>query len=156
MVRRLVVGLLAAVLVAGIAGGVSAQKPAGVIDSIDAEWSGVQTDLLEVRRMSDNTIRVRWRYRNTGDKEVQLYAQQSVNLLRSDTYLLDPVNKKKLFVVTDGQGRPIGTDVGESFRVKPKETYTAWAKFPAPPANVEKITVVIAKTPPFEDVPIGK
>jgi hypothetical protein len=156
MARRLVVGLLAAVLVAGIAGGVSAQKPAGVIDTIDAEWSGVQTDLLEVRRMSDNTIRVRWRYRNTGDKEVALYAHDAVYLLKLETYLLDPANKKKMFVVTDAKGHPIGTDIGQSFRVKPKESWTAWAKFPAPPANVEKITVVIAKTPPFEDVVIGK
>jgi hypothetical protein len=156
MIRRLVVGLFAALLVSGIAGGVSAQKPAGVIDSVDAEWSGVQTDLLEVRRMSDNTIRVRWRWRNTGDKEVGLYAQDAAELLRSETYLLDPANKKKMLVVTDATGRPIGTDIGSSFRVKPKESYAAWAKFPAPPASVEKITVVIAKTPPFEDVAIGK
>jgi hypothetical protein len=156
MIRRLIVGLFAALLVSGIAGGVGAQKPAGVIDSVDAEWSGVQTDLLEVRRMSDNTIRVRWRWRNTGDKEVALYAQQSFNLLHTETYLLDPANKKKLFVVTDAKGQAIGTNIGDSFRVKPKESYAAWAKFPAPPANVEKITVVIAKTPPFEDVPIAK
>ena len=156
MIRRLVVGLFVALLVSGIAGGVSAQKPAGVIDSIDAEWSGVQTDLLEVRRMSDNTIRVRWRWRNTGDQDVALYAQDSFNLLQTETYLLDPANKKKLFVVTDAKGYAIGTNIGASFRVKPKESYAAWAKFPAPPANVEKITVVIAKTPPFEDVAIGK
>ena len=156
MIRRLIVGLFAALLVSGIAGGVSAQKPAGVIDSIDAEWSGVQTDLLEVRRMSDNTIRVRWRWRNTGDKEVALYAHDAADLLRSETYLLDPANKKKLFVVTDGKGQPIGTDIGNSFRMKPKDSYAAWAKFPAPPANVEKITVVIGKTPPFEDVAITK
>lgn len=156
MARRLVVGLLAAMLVSGIAGGVSAQKPAGVLDSIDAEWSGVQTDLLEVRRMSDNTLRVRWRYRNTGDKEVALYGAEAVYLLRLETYLLDPVNKKKLFVVTDAKGYPIGTDMGQSFRVKPKESWSGWAKFPAPPANVEKITVVIGKTPPFEDIVIGK
>jgi hypothetical protein len=120
---------------------VGAQKPAGVIDTVDAEWSGVQTDLLEVRRMSDNTVRVRWRSRNTGDKEVALYAHDAADLLKSETYLL---------------GRPIGTDIGSSFRVKPKESYAAWAKLPAPPANVEKVTVVIAKTPPFEDVVIGK
>jgi len=156
MARRLVVGLLAAVLVAGMADGVSAQKPAGVIDTIDAEWSGVQTDLLEVRRMSDNTLRIRWRYRNTGDTEVALYAHDALYLLKLETYLLDPANKKKLFVVTDAKGHPIGTDIGATFRVKPKESWTGWAKFPAPPANVEKITVVIGKTPPFEDVVIGK
>ena len=43
-----------------------------------------------------------------------------------------------------------------SFEVKAKESYSGWAKFPAPPANVEKVTIVIPKTPPFEDVPIAK
>jgi hypothetical protein len=89
-------------------------------------------------------------------QEVALYAADAADLLRSETYLLDPANKKKHFVVTDAGGRPIGTDIGMSFRVKPKESYAAWAKFPAPPAGIEKITVVIAKTPPFEDVAIGK
>jgi len=154
--RTFVWGALGIALLALGAAPVDAQKPAGVIDTVDAEWSGVETDLLEVRRMSDNTIRVRWRWRNNGDKEVGLYAHDAADLLRTETYLLDPVNKKKLLVVTDAKGRPIGTDIGMSFRVKPKESYAAWAKFPAPPANVEKITVVIAKTPPFEDVPIAK
>lgn len=156
MAQKFVVAMFGLILLALGAIPAGAQKPAGVIDTADAEWSGVQTDLLEVRRMSDNTIRVRWRWRNTGDKDVSLGAQDSVNLLRSETYLLDPANKKKLLVVTDAGGRPIGTVVGEAFKVKPKESYAAWAKFPAPPANVEKITVVIAKTPPFEDVPIAK
>jgi hypothetical protein len=154
--RTFVVGALGLALLGLGAIPAGAQKPAGVIDTVEAEWSGVQTDLLEVRRMSDNTIRVRWRWRNTGDTAVQLYAAESVNLMRTETYLLDPVNKKKLLVVTDAKGTPIGTNVGESFRVKPKESYSAWAKFPAPPADVQKITVVIAKTPPFEDVEIGK
>jgi len=154
--RTFVWGALGIALLALGAAPVDAQKPAGVIDTLDAEWSGVETDLLEVRRMSDSTVRVRWRWRNNGDKEVALYAHDAADLLRTETYLLDPVNKKKLLVVTDAKGRPIGTDIGMSFRVKPKESYAAWAKFPAPPANVEKITVVIAKTPPFEDVTIAK
>lgn len=154
--RTVVVGALGLALLGLGALPVNAQKPAGVIDTLDAEWSGVQTDLLEVRRMSDNTIRVRWRWRNTGDKEASVVASQAASLLRSETYLLDPVNKKKMLVVTDAKGHPIATDIGMSFRVKPKESFSAWAKFPAPPADVEKITVVIAKTPPFEDVPIAK
>ena len=154
--RIFIVGALGITLLGLGAVPVGAQKPAGVIDTVDAQWSGVQTDLLEVRRMSDNTIRVRWRWRNTGDNEVALYAHDAADLLRSETYLLDPANKKKHLVVTDPGGRPIGTDIGSSFTVKPNESYAAWAKFPAPPANVEKITVVIAKTPPFEDIAIGK
>src|SRR5687768_14110793 len=86
----------------------SAQKPADALDSIDAEWAGVQTDLLEVRRMSDNTVRVRWRWRNTTDKTVHLFGSDGGNnAMKSDSYLLDPVNKKKHLAVTDAGGKVI-------------------------------------------------
>lgn len=151
--------ILAGLMATGVALAVRparAQKPAGTIDSADAEWPGVQTDLLEVRRMSDNTVRVRWRWRNTGDKDVSVVASEVANLLRRETYLLDPANRKKHYVVTDAKGTPVGTALGLSFRLKAKDSAALWAKFPAPPAGVEKVTVVIAKTPPFEDVAISK
>lgn len=117
---------------------------------------GVQTDLLEVKWMSGNTIRVRWRWRNTAGKKAHLfYSDSGRDALKEHSYLLDPVNKKKHFVVTDAQGKVIGTALGW-LDLKPNEGFTVWAKFLAPPPNVEKITVVIAKTPPFEDVPLTK
>jgi hypothetical protein len=131
---------------------VSAQKPPDALDSIDAEWSGVQTDLLEVKRMSDNTVRVRWRWRNTSDQKITLFStDQAVQALKQESYLIDPANKKKHLAVTDSKGKVVGTALGFT-SLKPKETLSVWAKFPAPPAGVDKITVVIAKTPPFEDV----
>jgi hypothetical protein len=106
--------------------------------------------------MSDNTVRVRWRWRNGGEKEASVPASETVELLRVQTYLLDPANKKKHFVVTDEKGNPIGSNIPPGFRIKPKDSFSAWAKFPAPPPEVAKITVVIAKTPPFEDIAISK
>jgi hypothetical protein len=32
--------------------------------------------------------------------------------------------------------------------------YTWWAKFPAPPPEVKKITLMTPVTSPFEDIPI--
>jgi hypothetical protein len=148
---------VALAVAAGLVGTAAAQKAPGVIETADAEWSGVQTDLLEVKRMSDNTIRVRWRWRNTGDKDVAVPEHLVLKILREETYLLDPVNKKKHHVVTDAKGSPIATEIPrQTFHLKAKESFSAWAKFPAPPANVEKVTVVIAKTPPFEDIPVTK
>ena len=131
---------------------VGAQKPPDALDSIDAEWAGIQTDLLEVRRMSDNTVRVRWRWRNTGAKSAHLFSSdEGRDALKQGTYLLDPVNKKKHFAVTDAGGKVVGTALGFT-DLDAKGAISVWAKFPAPPAGVDKITVVIAKTPPFEDV----
>jgi hypothetical protein len=157
MRRKILAGLLGSLLLAiGGLGPATAQKQAGVIETADAGWSGVQTELLEARRMSDDTVRVRWRWRNTTDKKVHLFSGgEGDKALKQDAYVLDPKNKKKHLVVTDSQGKLIGsalawTDLG------PKESLAVWAKFPAPPADVDKITVVIPKTPPFEDIAISK
>lgn len=57
MRRRLSAGLTGASLMSLIGATVGgAQKPPGIIDSMEAKWSGVKTDLLEVKRMSDHTI----------------------------------------------------------------------------------------------------
>ncbi len=144
--------LLSVVVLVSTAIRVDAQKPPDALDSVDAEWSGVQTDLLEVRRMSDNTVRVRWRWRNTAAKSVHLFStDEARNALKLETYLIDPANKKKHFAVTDSGGKVVGTALGY-LDLDPKGTTSVWAKFPAPPAGVDKITVVIARTPPFEDV----
>lgn len=134
----------------------TAQKADDVLESAETEWPGVRTELLEVKRMADNTVRLRWRWRNTGDKSVRIHVRGT---LKSQTYLLDPVNKKKHLVVTDSKGKPIGSEAGDAggdVTLKAGQALPLWAKFPAPPADVEKITVVIAKTPPFEGVPVAK
>jgi hypothetical protein len=147
------VTLLGVVLVGLVAPSmVRAQKPPDALESMDAEWSGIQTDLLEVKRMSDNTVRVRWRWRNTTDKAVHLLStSDAAKALKEGAYLIDAKNKKKHFSVTDAQGKVIGTALGFT-DLAPKQTIAVWAKFPAPPADVGQITVVVPRTPPFEDV----
>ncbi len=77
---------------------VRAQKPPDALESIDAEWSGIQTDLLEVKRMSDNTVRVRWRWRNTTDKTVQLLSSSdAAKALKEGAYLIDGKNRRSIF-----------------------------------------------------------
>ena len=155
--RTRLTGLLLVMVSLGlVAGPAGAQKAADVIETADAEWSGIQTDLLEVKRMSDNTVRVRWRWRNTTDTKVHLFSSgEGERALKQNAYVIDPKNKKKHLVVTDSQGKVIGTDIPFT-DLGPKKALAVWAKFPAPPADVDKITVVVPKTPPFEDIAIAK
>ncbi len=143
-----VVGVMCLVL-AGAAG--AQQKPA--IATQDSEVSGVQTDLLEVKRTSNDTVEVRWRWRNTTDKRVTITGSQG---LKEQTYLLDPVNKKKHLALTDAKGKVVGSSLPGSVILKAKDEISVWARFPAPPPDVGKVTVVITKTPPFEGVTIAK
>jgi hypothetical protein len=72
----------------------------------------------------------------------------------SGIHLIDAANKKKYFVMRDTDGACVcsrniaNTAVGSQS--------VLWAKFPAPPDDVQKITVEIPHFPPFEDVPISR
>jgi len=156
MASKVTVGLaVMALVICSRAAVVEAQKPTDVIESADSEWSGVRTELVEVKRMSDNTIRVRWRWRNTTNKPISIHVRVEIE----DTYLLDPVNKKKHLVVTDVKGHVIGSHIGDILgneEIAANQAIMVWVRFPAPPASVGKVSVVIARTPPFEDVAISK
>lgn len=151
LVVALAGSLLAGSLPAGAAGPPLAVK--------DSDISGVEVALLEVKRTSGDTVTVRWEYRNKGSQEREL---ERIGTNESDhfklagaAYLVDAGNKKKYLVVTDQNGIPLGSRA-TSFRVRPNDTLSIWAKFPAPPASVAKISVMIPLTPPFEDVVISK
>jgi hypothetical protein len=74
-------------------------------------------------------------------------------------YILDMDHKMKYIVITDAEKRPVAGKPGgqNSFiYLDPKQTLVTWAKFPAVPDGVEKVTVSIPGAAPFEDVPVSK
>lgn len=114
--------------------------------------SGIEVALMDVRRTSGDTVTVRWQYRNT------LTAGQDVDelwqnyVIADRAYLIDPGNKKKYLVVRDAANTPVASQHTNRHIAAGKST-ASWAKFPAPPPDVTKITVAIPNAPPFEDVP---
>ena len=40
--------------------------------------------------------------------------------------------------------------------IEPNKSVAVWARFPAPPENVEKVTIVVPHFLPIDDVPISK
>jgi hypothetical protein len=66
--------------------------------------------------------------------------------------LIDGVSKKKYFVVADSDGNCECSEHVDD--IKSKTQASLWAKFPAPPDNIQKITVVIPHFIPIDDVPI--
>lgn len=120
----------------------------------DHEVNGIQVALLEVKRTSGDTVTVKWQYRNTAS-EKKYVAEVYGHRAAEGAYLIDAVNKKKYLVVRDAGNTPVSSD-GRSDHIDPRATVTSWAKFPAPPADVTKITVNVKGVPPFEDVPVGQ
>ena len=74
-----------------------------------------------------------------------------------ETYLVDPVNRKKYLIVRDANDLPVGGQDGDPNRggLPAGQTLTAWAKFAAPADDVERISVYIPNVPLFEDIPIS-
>jgi hypothetical protein len=124
--------------------------------------TGVEVTLVEVKRTAGDSVTVRWRYRNTTGADAKLTKGGSSwydpYRLTAESFLIDPVNKKKYLVITDHERIPLTSKHGDwkGVTLAPGQTLSAWAKFPAPPADVEKVTVTITGVPPFEDVPVVK
>ncbi len=72
----------------------------------------------------------------------------------SGIHLLDPVNKKKYFVVTDAERKCVCSK--EIPDVEPGGKLNLWAKFPAPPPEVTKVSIEIPHFAPIDDVPISQ
>ena len=123
----------------------------GVLASENHEIPGVQVVLTELRRTSGDTVTLRLQFRNTTDKEVSDSLFYGTNIALR-TYLLD-ATRKKYTVLQDPDNRPVGY-VGPSSGVAPGATVPAWVRFPAPPADVTAVTVVVPGVPPFDDIPI--
>jgi hypothetical protein len=66
--------------------------------------------------------------------------------------LIDDASKKKYFVVADADGNCVCSEHVDD--IEPKTQATLWARFPAPPDDIQKITVVIPHFTPIDDVPI--
>jgi hypothetical protein len=69
-------------------------------------------------------------------------------------HLIDAANKKKYFVVRDADGTCVCSH--NIANIAAGSQSVLWAKFPAPPDDVQKITVEVPHFPPFEDVPITR
>ena len=69
-------------------------------------------------------------------------------------HLIDTQSKKKYFVITDSDGKVLSSN--DFPDIAPRSQIMVWAKFPAPPDDVQKITVEIPHFVPLEDVPISR
>ena len=75
-------------------------------------------------------------------------------LARRGVTLVDGANKKKYFVVRDTDTNCLcSRDIKD---IAPKSRVNLWAKFPAPPDDVQKISIVIPHFGPIDDVSISR
>jgi hypothetical protein len=138
----------------------AASAPSGVA-SADGERPGTRVDVMELKRASGGTITLKMAFVNDSDKAIgfgynfadpdhQIRDHGSIGAVQ----LVDPVGKKKYFVARDSEGKCVcSTQIPD---VAPHSRVSLWAKFPAPPDDVQKISIVIPHFQPLDDVTISR
>lgn len=143
---------LAVILLAACLGLIALKQAqaAAPLQSQETEISGVTADLTECKR-SEGVLTVKVRFTNTGDEK----AWFSIDTHHGgyDGFYVT-AESKKYFVLRDTDDEPLAPKELGGVWLEKNKTALWWAKFPAPPASVKKINLIIPKVLPFEDVPI--
>ena len=135
----------------------AAAKP--VLATADGEKEGSRVEVQELKRVSGGTVMLKFTMVNDGDKTLNFgyeFAQQGTPDFANigGVHLIDPVGKKKYLVVRDSQN---GCECSRSLHdLAAKSRVNLWARFPAPPDNVEKIGIIIPHFGPLDDVPLSR
>jgi len=146
--------LLAAAIAGPVATPVAAQSVAAALASTDSNVDGVVAEVIECKR-KDGVLTLKIRFRNTGTVAARLSV---VSRASYDTHYLT-AGSKKYFILRDAEKTPLAPAVDPSgslsTELPPGGTYTWWAKYPAPPADVKSVNVYTPVAPPMDDVPIS-
>jgi hypothetical protein len=142
-------GLLCALLV----------MPKAALAGVMAESStpGYRVEAIDLKRDGTGGVTLTLKIYNDLDKKADLACELRANGNEgcrqiTGVYLIDGANKKRYLVMRDSDGKCICTDTLTD--VGPKGSVTVWAKFPAPPDDVAKMTAVVPLFLPLDGVPV--
>ena len=102
----------------------------------------------------DNIFTVVLAYRNNGKDRARIYYKCA------GVYFIDDTEKKKYHVLKDSKNKWIGAPMNSagyiSKNIAAGGKQLVWFKFPAPPATVKSINLVIPGVLPFEELAISR
>jgi hypothetical protein len=138
-----------------------AAPAAVVIATADGEKAGTRVDITELKRSSDNTLTLKFAMVNDATEPLVFnynygdpdHSVKDFNSIGGVT-LVDGANKKKYFVVRDTENSCVCSHGLKDIPAKSRGN--VWAKFPAPPDDVQKISIVIPHFGPIDDVAISR
>jgi len=139
--------LAAAALVVGMPAISRAQTKAIATVETNMKATG---EIYECKR-KQGVLTIKVRFKAAGKAEL--------DLPYDTTYVVDVASGKKYAILRDSDKAPLATTSqgwGDRIReaVEPGGTFNAWWKFPAPPPTTKKISFILPKSEPAEDVPI--
>jgi hypothetical protein len=136
-------------------------QPTSATDGLgsgDGEQAGTKVVINDLKR-GGSTVMLKFTIYNDSNAELGVGMRFKADGYRenggrsfSGLHLIDSVSKKKYFVASDSDGNCLCSEHVDD--IGPKTQASLWAKFPAPPDNIQKITVEIPHFIPVDDVPI--
>ena len=132
----------------------------GIAAELKAEGTepGISILIQDLKRDESNSVTLRFQVINDSGKSFHAGCKwrEASNRACDEigaVHLIDNANKKKYLVVRDSAGKCACALIRE---IKAGARTNLWAKFAAPPANVEKVTVVVPDFQPIDGVPIAQ
>ena len=137
-----------------------AASAATAIATADGEKSGTRVDITELKRTSDN-LTLKFVIVNDSAERFNFgydfadpdHSVKDISSMGGVT-LVDGANKKKYFVVRDTEDNCLCSRDLKDLTAHSRAN--VWAKFPPPPDDVQKISIVIPHFGPLDDVPISR
>ena len=129
------------------------QAQQGVL-SAESQQPGARIDIKDLKRDEGGTVTLRFQLttedqRTFGECDLRDIGANCGEV--NGVHLIDAVNKKKYLVVRDANRACLCS----GFKGLAKgQRANLWAKFPAPPEGVRKVTVIVPGFEPIEGVPI--
>ncbi len=148
--------LMIAVSVLSLAwlGSAGAAEP---IATTDGETPGVKLEVQELKA-GNGVVMLKFTVVNDSDKPLNgnVLADPNTGEIRDvgGIYLADTANRKKYLVVRDSASHCLCSRSVED--IAPKSSINLWARFPAPPEGVQKISIVVPHFIPMDDVPLSR
>ncbi len=131
----------------------TALQPANAQElSSEGQIVGSKVVVRELKRDAAGTVTLRFQLVNDGDQKVKTYGVLGDLFTMDKVTLVDTGNKKRYLVVKDTEGVCVCSELKED--LEPGTAFNVWAKFPAPPDDVQQISVIVPGFEPVEAVPI--
>jgi hypothetical protein len=150
---------IAVATTAAVAAGPATSDPVAGLASSDGEQAGTRIIVNSLKR-GPNMLTLRFTFRNDSSAPLETTGDHfggggeyidTRNV--SGIFLTDAAAKKKYFVVADSDKHCLCSEHIDD--IPAKAAVTLWAQFPAPPPNVQKITVTVPHFQPLDDVAIS-
>ena len=133
--------------------------PADVLATTMGEEGTLRIDVVSLERLTPGTLELRLAVTHVGSEATALDIAQRFSAdgpdrgTLSEVYLADLAHQRKLFILRDAEGVPIGSR--DERPLGPGERREVWAHFPAPSGSDDAVVVHVPHAEPMPNVPIA-